>query len=85
MKKKYIEALLDVCDTQEEIDEVFRMAKEYDILVRCSYLMESDVKYFDLPSNEKSKYLILKQMWVEPTAKFHRKRKIAKEVLSQIL
>ena len=77
--------MLDVCDTPEEIDEVFRLANEYSIPVRCSYLMESDAEYFDLPSDERSRYFILKQIWVEPDSKFRRKRKIAKEVLSQVL
>lgn len=85
MEKKYIVAMLDVCDTPEEIDEVFRLANEYDIPVRCSYLMEDGVRYFDLPSDEKNRYTILKQMWVEPTAKFYRKKKIARELISQIL
>lgn len=54
MKLKFIKALLDACETPDEIDEVFDMA-EYDLFSdHCSLLEEKGVKYFDLPEDTKA-------------------------------
>ena len=85
MKLKFIKALLEACETPDEIDEVFNMA-EYDLFSdRCSLLEEKGVKYFDLPEDTKARYEILKQMYVNDNARFYRKVKKAKAVLNEVL
>lgn len=85
MKDKFIQALLDVCDTPDEVEEVFTLANISSFEERSNFLIEKSAKYFDLPSDSKSKYEVLKVTWTEPHVKFERKRKTAKEVILQIL
>ncbi len=85
MKDKFIQALVDVCDTPEEVDEAFALAEVSSFEERCSFLTEKSAKYFDLPADPKVRYEVLKAIWTESHSKFERKRKIAKEVISQIL
>ena len=49
MKEKFVRALLNECDNEEEIDQVFELIKENDIQKRCDFLIEKDCQYFDLP------------------------------------
>ena len=85
MKDKFVKALLDVCDTPEEVDEVFNLANIDSFSERCDFLIEKGVKYFDLPTDKKIRYELLKQMYTNYHTKFERKKKVAKEVISQIL
>lgn len=85
MKDKFIQALIDVCDTPEEVDEVFTLADVSSFEERCSFLTEKSAKYFDLPTDPKIRYDFLKTTWTSSHSKFERKRKIAKEVILQIL
>ena len=85
MKLKFIKALLEACETPEEIDEVFDMA-EYDLFSdRCSLLEEEGVKYFDLSEDTKTRYEMLKQMYVNSSARAHRKIKKAKAIINEVL
>lgn len=66
--------MLEVCETLEEIDEVFNMA-EYDLFSdRCLLLEEEGIKYFDLPEDTKARYEILKQMYVNDNVRFYNER-----------
>lgn len=85
MKDKFIQALLDVCDTPDEVEEVFTLANISSFEERCNFLTEKSAKYFDLPTDPKIRYDFLKTIWTSSHSKFERKRKIAKEVISQIL
>lgn len=85
MKEKFIRALLDACETVDEIDEVFDIAQENDIQKRCDFLIEKGVKYFDLPKDPEGLYEILKIMYVNVNSRFGRKRRAAKELLNIIL
>lgn len=85
MKDKFIQALVDVCDNPEEVDEVFALAGISSFEEKCSFLTEKSAKYFDLPKDLKIRYEFLKTIWTNSHSKFERKRKIAKEVISQIL
>ena len=85
MEEKFVRALLNECDNEEEIDQVFELIKENDIQKRCDFLIEKDCKYFDLPKEPDDLYQILKIMYVHPNAKFGRKRRVLKEVLNIIL
>lgn len=85
MKDKFIQALIDVCDNPDEVDEVFTLADVSSSEERCSFLTEKSAKYFDLPTDPKIRYDILKTTWTSSHLKFERKRKIAKEVILQIL
>lgn len=85
MKLKFIKALLDACETPDEIDEVFDMA-EYDLFSdRCLLLEEKGVKYFDLSADTKARYEMLKQMYVTDHARLCRKIKKAKAVINEVL
>lgn len=85
MKDKFIQALIDVCDSPDEVDEVFTLADVSSFEERCSFLTEKSAKYFDLPTDPKIRYDFLKTTWTSSHSKFERKRKIAKEVILQIL
>lgn len=85
MEEKFVRALLNECDNEEEIDQVFELIKENDIQKRCDFLIEKDCQYFDLPKEPDGLYQILKIMYVHPNAKFGRKRRALKEVLKIIL
>lgn len=85
MKDKFIQALIDVCDNPDEVDEVFTLADVSSFEERCSFLTEKSAKYFDLPTDPKIRYDFLKTTWTSSHSKFERKRKIAKEVILQIL
>ena len=85
VKDKFIQALIDVCDNPDEVDEVFTLADVSSFEERCSFLTEKSAKYFDLPTDPKIRYDFLKTIWTSSHSKFERKRKIAKEVISQIL
>lgn len=85
VKDKFIQALVDVCDTPDEVDEVFTLADISSFEERCNFLTEKSAKYFDLPSDGKVRYDFLKTAWTSSHSKFERKRKIAKEVILQIL
>ena len=63
MKDKFIQALLDVCDTSEEVDEVFTLSNISSFEERCNFLTEKSAKYFDLPSDGKIRYEFLKTIW----------------------
>ena len=57
MKLKFIKALLEACETPDEIDEVFDMA-EYDLFSdRCLLLEEKGARYFDLPEDTKARMM----------------------------
>lgn len=85
VKDKFIQALIDVCDNPDEVDEVFTSADVSSFEERCSFLTEKSAKYFDLPTDPKIRYDFLKTTWTSSHSKFERKRKIAKEVILQIL
>lgn len=63
MKLKFVNALLDECETLDEIDDVFDFA-EYDLFSeRCS-LLEEKVKCSNLPHDTRIRYGVLKQAYI---------------------
>lgn len=80
-KDKFIKAMLDVCDTPGEIDEVFDLFEVDFLSERCEYLKEKEAKYFDLPEDSNNQYEILKMMYTEPHTKFSRERAKVKKFI----
>lgn len=81
MDKKFINALLNACDTPEEVDWVFELAKIESLAERCDFLKETDVTYFDIPNEPKAAYNILKFMYTEQHTKLMRKKRMVKEFI----
>ncbi len=85
MKLKFVKALLEVCETPDEIDEVFDMAG-YDMFTdRCALLIERDCKYFDLPKEPAAQYEALKIMYTNSSSRMHRKIQNAKDIINEAL
>ena len=85
MKLKFVKAMLEVCETPDEIDEVFDIA-EYDTFPdRCALLIEKDCKYYDLPKESAAQYEVLKQMYTNSSARMHRKIQNAKDIINDAL
>lgn len=81
METKFIIALLEACDTPEEVDWVFELAKIESFEVRCAYLKETDVTYFDIPNEPQAAYNTLKLMYTERHTKFMRVKRKVKEFI----
>jgi hypothetical protein len=85
MDAKFIRAMLEVCDTKEEIDFVFEDSNVESFEKRCNYLKENGVEYFDLPKDFKSQYEVLKMMYIQPTSKDFRKKSVAGKLLREVV
>ena len=81
METKFINALLEVCDTPEEVDWVFELAKIESFRERCEYLKETDVTYFDIPNEPYAAYNTLKSMYTEKHTKFMRNKRKVKDFI----
>lgn len=85
MKDKFVQALLEVCETTEEVDEVFDIANIIDKMEQYALLREEGVQYFDLPQDADSAVEVLKQMYVEPMARTMRERRKARKLIDKLL
>ena len=63
MKLKFVNALLDECETLDEIDDVFDFA-EYDLFSKRCSLLEEKVKCSNLPHDTRIRYGVLKQAYI---------------------
>lgn len=85
MEAKFIRAMLQVCDTKEDIETVFNVANIQSFEERCNYLKEDGIQYFDLPKDFETQYKTLSMMYAEPTSKDFRKKSIAGRLLREVV
>ena len=77
--------MLNICETIEEVDEVFKIAGIYEYNKRCEFLAEKDSKYYDLPDNPKDRYSAMRLMWVQPQTINWRKIAEAKHTIAALI
>lgn len=85
MKTKFIKAMLDSCESPEEIDEVFKIAECESFDDRCALLEEEGCKYFDVPKDSRSRYELLKKMYTNDSSRLYRRMKKAKVLINEVL
>lgn len=84
MKDKFIKAMLEVCDSYEEIDEVFILANITSASKKIEFLKEDGVKYYDLPTDDSDRAEFLMQTYADPTSKHFRKTRKAKQLINEL-
>lgn len=63
MKLKFVKALLEECETPDEIDDVFDSA-EYDLFSERCALLEEKVECSNLSQDTRARYEALKQAYI---------------------
>ena len=95
MTTEVIVAALRACKTQEEVEEIFNLeyksmktpALPVPVAHKCNYLMLAmgDCKYFDLPSDDETRYNALLAIFLQGAWKAPFEMQLVKELVSKYL